>query len=132
MPFTPKTIEVSVDSGTAAIQNALNNNIKGGSSNRGSPSVQRLSEAGKTYVGNRYPTNLQHWVILTGTYSAVFMCILLISLSLPTSEAGKLYIQFTAFWSLLLYFLTDLEVNDYYATDPFDNVVKSVIKINKK
>ena len=126
MPFTPKTIEVSVDSGTAALQNALNNNIKGGS-----PSLQRLPEPEKTYVGNRYPANLQHWVILTGTYSAVFMCILLISLSLPSAEAGKLYIQFTAFWSLLLYFLTDLDVDDYYASDPFDNVVKSVIKINK-
>ena len=52
VPFTPKTIEVSVDSGTAALQNALNNNIKGGS-----PSLQRLPEPEKTYVGNRYPAN---------------------------------------------------------------------------
>ena len=75
-----------------------------------------------------YPKNPSHWIILTGTYSAVFISILLISRSLPSPDVGKLYIHFTAFWSLLLYFLTEMDVNDYYATDPLDDVVETFIK----
>ena len=128
-PFVPKQIEVSIDGGSAAIQNALNNNTKAAASNKGA-SVQQLDVDNTMLHG--YPRNLPHWIILTGTYSAVFICILLISRSLPTPDGGKLYIHFTAFWSLLLYFLTDKEVIDYYATDPLDNVVESFIKIDKK
>ena len=128
-PFVPKQIEVSIDGGSAAIQNALNNNTKDARSNRGLFMQQQDAE---TSMIRRYPRNLPHWIILTGTYSAVFIGILLISRSLPTPDSGKLYIHFTAFWSLLLYFLTDQEVSDYYATDPLDNVVESFIKIDKK
>ena len=111
------------------MQNSLNNNTIGATSTKG-------SSLGQVDIDNTmirgYPRNLPHWIILTGTYSAVFICILLISRSLPTPDGGKLYIHFTAFWSLLLYFLTDKEVIDYYATDPLDNVVETFVKKENK
>ena len=128
-PFVPKQIEVSVDGGLSAMQNALNNNTIGGSSTK----VSSLHQVDVDNNNSRgYPKNLPHWIILTGTYSAVFITILLISRSLPTPEGGKLYIHFTAFWSLLLYFLAEKEVNDYYATDPLDSVVETFIKKENK
>jgi hypothetical protein len=44
------------------------------------------------------------WLIITLTYSAVFIAILLLSNITPN---GKLYIHFTAFFSMILYFITD-------------------------
>ena len=127
-PFVPKQTEVTVDAGLSAMQNVLNNNTID-ADGKNVASVQQINSESATIRG--YPKNLPHLIILTGTYSAVFICILLISRSLPTQEAGKLYIHFTAFWSLLLYFLTDREVNDYYAKDPLDNVVESFAMKNK-
>ena len=126
-PFVPKQIEVTVDGGLSALQNALNNNTIDASKTK----VASKMQADSTKIGG-YPKNLPHWIILTGTYSAVFICILLISRSLPTPDGGKLYIHFTAFWSLLLYFISEKEVNDYYATDPLDNVVETFIKKENK
>ena len=111
------------------MQNALNNNTIGATKTKGSSIHQANND--NTMIGG-YPRNLPHWIILTGTYSAVFISILLISRSLPTPDGGKLYIHFTAFWSLLLYFLAEKEVNDYYATDPLDNVVETFIKKENK
>ena len=125
--FEPKQTEVTVDAGLSAIQNALNNNTLEAKGTKGSKKIQVDST-----VNHGYPKNLPNLIILTGTYSAVFICILLISRSLPTAEGGKLYIHFTAFWSLLLYFISEKEVNDYYATDPLDNVVETFIKKENK
>lgn len=127
--FVPKQTEVTVDAGMSVMQNTLNNNTIGATSTKGSS--PRQVDVDNTMIRG-YPRNLSHWIIITGTYSAVFICILLVSRSLPTPNAGKLYIHFTAFWSLLLYFLTDLEVIDYYATDPLDNVVETFIKKENK
>uniref|UniRef100_A0A0K2UTE8 Uncharacterized protein n=1 Tax=Lepeophtheirus salmonis TaxID=72036 RepID=A0A0K2UTE8_LEPSM len=44
------------------------------------------------------------WLIITSTYSLVLICILLISNIMPD---GKLFIHFTAFWSMLIYFYLD-------------------------
>ena len=44
------------------------------------------------------------WLIITLTYSAVFIAILLLSNITPN---GKLYIHFTAIFSMILYFITD-------------------------
>ena len=123
-PFVPKQIEVTVDGGRlSAMGNVLNNNTIG--SKKGI--MTKLKDADDTIIRG-YPKNPSHWIILTGTYSAVFISILLISRSLPSPDVGKLYIHFTAFWSLLLYFLTEMDVNDYYATDPLDDVVETFIK----
>ena len=91
------------------MQNTLNNNTIGATSTKGS-SLQQVAVDSAMIRG--YPRNLPHWIILTGTYSAVFICILLISRSLPTPDGGKLYIHFTAFWSLGLFFVTDKEGSD--------------------
>ena len=123
-PFVPKQIEVTVDGGMSAMKDVLNNNTIDA---KGAIKAQQ-----ETTLIRGYPKNLPHWIILTGTYSAVFICILLISRSLPSPDGGKLYIHFTAFWSLLLYFLSEKEVNDYYATDPLDNVVETFIKKETK
>merc|ERR1719150_2041777 len=44
------------------------------------------------------------WLLITLTYSVVFITILLLSNITPN---GKLYIHFTAFFSMILYFITD-------------------------
>merc|ERR1711988_1347470 len=44
------------------------------------------------------------WLLITLTYSFVFITILLLSNITPN---GKLYIHFTAFFSMILYFITD-------------------------
>ena len=123
-PFVPKQIEVTVDGGMSAMKDVLNNNTIDA---KGAIKAQP-----ENTLIRGYPKNLPHWIILTGTYSAVFICILLISRSLPSPDGGKLYIHFTAFWSLLLYFLSEKEVNDYYATDPLDNVVETFVKKETK
>ena len=51
-----------------------------------------------------FPKNIPHWFVITYTYSVVLILILLVANSTPD---GKLYIHFTAFWSLVLYFLLE-------------------------
>ena len=51
-----------------------------------------------------FPKNIPHWFVITYTYSVVLIMILLIANVTPD---GKLYIHFTAFWSLILYFLLE-------------------------
>ena len=126
--FVPKPIEVSVDGGRVAMCNAMNSDDVN-HSNKDPMLTSHLNNfpATEETMSRGYPKTVPHWIIITGTYSAVFICILLISRSLPTQDGGKLYIYFTAFWSLLLYFLTDSDVTDYYASDPLDDVVQSVV-----
>jgi len=64
-----------------------------------------------------FPQNIPHWFVITYTYSVVLIVILLIANSTPD---GKLYIHFTAFWSLVLYFLLE----DDQTTDLLDSVVE--------
>ena len=51
-----------------------------------------------------FPRNIPHWFVITYTYSVVLIMILLIANVTPD---GKLYIHFTAFWSLVLYFFLE-------------------------
>ena len=56
-----------------------------------------------------FPKNIPDWFMITYTYSVVLILILLIANVTPD---GKLYIHFTAFWSLIIYFvLEDDQVN---------------------
>jgi len=64
-----------------------------------------------------FPKNIPHWFVITYTYSVVLILILLVANSTPD---GKLYIHFTAFWSLVLYFLLE----DDQTTDLLDSVVE--------
>lgn len=77
--------------------------------------------------GNRRPsslwTNLPDWVIISSAYSFVIVSILLISNVTPE---GKLYIYFTAFWSLLLYLFTE-DSGDFYSNDILDAVVEELV-----
>jgi len=56
-----------------------------------------------------FPKNIPTWVVLTYTYSVVLILILLVANSTPD---GKLYIHFTALWSIILYFLIDEDQDD--------------------
>jgi len=68
-----------------------------------------------------FPKNIPHWFVITYTYSVVLILILLIANVTPD---GKLYIHFTAFWSLILYFLLE----DDQASDLLDTVVEGFLK----
>ena len=58
-----------------------------------------------------FPKNIPDWFMITYTYSVVLILILLIANVTPD---GKLYIHFTAFWSLIIYFvLEDDQVNSF-------------------
>merc|ERR1712212_742142 len=68
-----------------------------------------------------FPKNIPHWFVITYTYSVVLIMILLIANVTPD---GKLYIRFTAFWSLILYFVLE----DDQASDLLDTVVEGFLK----
>jgi len=68
-----------------------------------------------------FPKNIPHWFVITYTYSVVLIMILLIA---NVSPDGKLFIHFTAFWSLILYF----GLEDDKATDLLDTVVEGFLK----
>ena len=53
-----------------------------------------------------FPQNIPDWFMITYTYSVVLIFILLIANVTPD---GKLYIHFTAFWSLIIYFVLEDE-----------------------
>ena len=53
-----------------------------------------------------FPKNIPDWFMITYTYSVVLIFILLIANVTPD---GKLYIHFTAFWSLIIYFVLEDE-----------------------
>ena len=53
-----------------------------------------------------FPKNIPDWFMITYTYSVVLILILLIANITPD---GKLYIHFTAFWSLIIYFVLEDE-----------------------
>ena len=66
------------------------------------------------------------WLLITLAYSAVFVTILLLSNIIPN---GRLYIHFTAFWSLILYFIVD-DV-DHKSTDVLETVMENFVKVKK-
>ena len=70
-----------------------------------------------------FPKNIPDWFMITYTYSVVLIFILLIANVTPD---GKLYIHFTAFWSLILYFvLEDEQVTnlfEYLNLNAFSNM----------
>merc|ERR1711973_402865 len=68
-----------------------------------------------------FPKNIPDWFLITYTYSVVLILILLVANVTPD---GKLYIHFTAFWSLILYFVLE----DEQSTDLLDSVVEGFLK----
>lgn len=68
-----------------------------------------------------FPQNIPHWFVITYTYSVVLIMILLIANVTPD---GKLYIHFTAFWSLVLYFFLE----DDQTCDVLDTMIDKYIK----
>jgi len=66
------------------------------------------------------------WLIITLTYSFVFVTILLLSNITPN---GKLYIHFTAFFSMILYFITD-DV-DQSNKDVVGSIMDNFVKVKK-
>jgi len=68
-----------------------------------------------------FPKNIPDWFLITYTYSVVLILILLIANVTPD---GKLYIHFTAFWSLIIYFVLE----DDQTTDLLDSVVEGFLK----
>ena len=98
-PFVPKEIEVSIEPVT---QN-------------GRPTVRNSS-------WSKWAA-LPDWLMLTTAYSAVLVSILLIGNVTPD---GKLFIYFTAFWSLLLYFFTE-DTADFYSKDPMDSMAEGFL-----
>ena len=63
------------------------------------------------------------WLLLSTTYSFVLVAVLLIGNSTPD---GRLYIYFTAFWSLVLYFFSDDPVANFQSNDLIDSVAESL------
>merc|ERR1712020_519972 len=67
------------------------------------------------------------WLLITLTYSVVFITILLLSNITPN---GKLYIHFTAFFSMILYFITD-DVDQKPSTNVVETVMENFVKVKK-
>ncbi len=75
-------------------------------------------------VTSAVPSKIPDWLIILTVYSMVIVGILLISNVTPN---GKLYIHFTAFWSMIIYFLLDDNLN----TDVIDTLVESMVVRNE-
>ena len=71
-------------------------------------------------------TSYPDWLLITLAYSVVFITILLLSNITPN---GRLYIHFTAFWSLILYFVVD--DHDHKSTDVLETVMENFVKVKK-
>jgi hypothetical protein len=82
-----------------------------------------LYNPGPNMVRTSYPD----WLMITVAYSAVFIGILLLSNITPN---GKLYIHFTAFFSMVLYFLMD--DTDTTSTDVLETVMEGFVKTGSK
>ena len=61
--------------------------------------------------------------MITCAYSMVFVTIILLSNITPN---GKLFIHFTAFWSMVLYF--SIDKTDEETTDVIDTVMENFVK----
>merc|ERR1739848_706683 len=70
-------------------------------------------------VRSSYPD----WLMITCAYSMVFVTIILLSNITPN---GKLFIHFTAFWSMVLYF--SIDKTDDQTTDVLDTVMENFVK----
>merc|ERR1719510_2471732 len=70
-------------------------------------------------VRSSYPD----WLMITCAYSMVFVTIILLSNITPN---GKLFIHFTAFWSMVLYF--SIGKTDEETTDVIDTVMENFVK----
>ena len=76
-----------------------------------------------------FPKNIPHWFVITYTYSVVLIMILLIANVTPD---GKLYIHFTAFWSLILYFVLEDDQVATHSSCPWEDLLPSRLFHNFK
>ena len=75
------------------------------------------------HVRSSYPD----WLMMIAAYAMVFVTILLLSEITPN---GKLFIHFTAFWSMVLYF--SIDKTDDQSTDVLDTVMENFVKVKQK
>ena len=61
------------------------------------------------------PNKVPDWMIIMTVYSMVIVTILLISNVTPN---GKLYIHFTAFWSMIIYFILVIQYSKLSRFEP--------------
>ena len=90
------------------------------------PIRPETTEAFRKHHAALVKTSYPDWLLITLAYSAVFVSILLLSNIIPN---GRLYIHFTAFWSLILYFIVD-DV-DTKSTDVLETVMENFVKVKK-
>ena len=72
------------------------------------------------HVRSSYPD----WLMMIAAYAMVFVTIILLSEITPN---GKLFIHFTAFWSMVLYF--SIDKTDDKSTDVLDTVMENFVKV---
>jgi hypothetical protein len=109
MTVNPKPIVVTID--------PTKNLIVNGATAATNTTTRKLLEI----PANLFPKNFPQWFILTYTYSAVLIAIILISKVTPD---GQLYIYFVAFWSLMLYFYLD---DEQQGVDPLESVIEGLV-----
>ncbi len=108
--FKPKPIEISIDPTERPAP---------------LPDPMALTATTEPAFKLRMPANFPYWFVITYTYSIVMILILLLANMIPD---GRLYINFTAFWSIIIYILLD---DDQAGTDPIESVVEGIVKKNQ-
>ena len=91
------------------------------------PIRPETTEAFRKHHAALVKTSYPDWLLITLAYSAVFVSILLLSNIIPN---GRLYIHFTAFWSLILYFKID-DLDNNQSTDVLETVMENFVKVKK-
>jgi len=91
------------------------------------PAIQPLKLRSKTPrnpdpLAKFFPKNIPDWFVITYTYSVVMILILLLA---NTTPDGKLYIHFTALWSLVIYSILEEDQDD----DIVDGAIRGIFKI---
>ena len=117
--FKPKPIEISID--PTERPPVLPDPLANPGDSVGAAAA--AAAAGEPAFRLRMPANFPYWFVITYTYSIVMILILLLANMIPD---GKLYINFTAFWSIVIYVL--LDEDEQAGADPIETVVEGLVK----